>query len=138
MKDHHPRFRWHARNWVLVHIAVMHLEATRRSLKKQDPDLKVLQEYEELISKGTIKKHKIRLEPESESGSEVNLHLQFTLHTLIDPSPDCTASEDVHPVYQVGSHAQASHLKGKASASSGEYASLDCQHNPTDIARPIK
>ena len=45
----------------------MHLEAMRRSLKKQDPDLKVLQEYEELIGKGTVKKSTTRPEPEPES-----------------------------------------------------------------------
>jgi hypothetical protein len=34
---------------------------------------------------------------------------------------------------QVGFHAQASHLEENADASSGEYATLDCQYNPTNI-----
>jgi len=86
MKDCHPRFKWHAKNWVLMHISVMHLEATRRSLKMHDPDLKILQEYEELTSKGIIKKHVIRLEPESEPESKVSLCLQFTQLNPIEPS----------------------------------------------------
>ena len=80
MKERHPRFRWHAKNWVLIHITVMHLDAMRRSLKKKDPDLKVLQELE---GKPAIKKRMIRPEPESKSESEVILHLQFTSHTPI-------------------------------------------------------
>jgi len=130
MKEHHPRFRWYANNWLLVHISVMHLAATRRSLKKRDPDLKVLQEYENLTGKGIGKKRKIR---ESESESEVSLHLQFTLYTAIDPSPDCTSSEAVHAVYHIGSHAQARHLEAKAGAISGEYASLDCNIIPLTL-----
>ena len=77
MKARHPRCRWHSQNWVLKHITVMHLDAMRRSLKQSDSDLKVLEEYEQL-TKGPINKRKIRLVPESESESEVSLHLQFT------------------------------------------------------------
>jgi hypothetical protein len=89
MKERHPHFRWHARNWVLVHITVMHLRAMRHSLKDPDPDLKALEVYNQLMAKGTIKKRKIRPEPESssKSSSEVSLNLQLTLHILIDPSP---------------------------------------------------
>ena len=119
MKERHPHCRWHARNWVLVHITVMHLEAMRRSLKTRDPDLKVFEQYERLTAKGTIKKRKIRLEPESESESEVSL----TTHTPINISHDCAASVDVHPV---SSHPQAGHLEAKAGARPGEYAGLDC------------
>ena len=94
MKACHPCCRWHASNWVLVHITVMHLDAMRRSLKNPDPDLKVLEQYEQLMAKGALKKCKIRLEPESESESEVSLHLQFTLqipprlHSVQGSPPD--------------------------------------------------
>jgi hypothetical protein len=83
MKELHPRCRWHAGNWVLVHITVMHLSATRCSLNNPDPDLKALKEYEELTAKGTIKKRKIRPELESESESEVSLKASVL---QIDPS----------------------------------------------------
>ena len=86
MKDCHPHFKWHAKNWVLMHISVMHLEATRHLLKMCNPDLKILQEYEELTSKGIIKKRMIRLEPESEPESKVSLCLQFTQLNPIEPS----------------------------------------------------
>ena len=74
MKKCHPHFQWHARNWVLVHITVVHLVVMRCSLKNPDPDLKVLKEYHQLTAKGTIKRWKIRPEPESEPESEVSLH----------------------------------------------------------------
>ena len=52
----------------------MHLIAMRHLLKNPDPDLKVLEEYHQLTAKGTIKRQKVRLEPESEPESEVSLH----------------------------------------------------------------
>jgi len=94
MKANHPCCRWHTGNWVLVHIAVMHLEATRCSHKILDPDLKVLERYGQLTAKGTIKKRKVRPEPESDSEHEVSLHLRFTLHVPFNV-PDCKASEEV-------------------------------------------
>jgi hypothetical protein len=84
MKQRHPRFRWHAKNWVIEHIAVMHLEAMRRLFKKPDPDLETLKQYEQLTAKGTIGKRKARPEPDSESESEVSLHHQYI---PTDPSP---------------------------------------------------
>jgi len=100
MKECHPRCRWHARNWVLVHITVMHLEAMRHSLKTHDPDLQVFEQYECLTAKGTIKKCKIRPEPESESESksESKSEVSLTTHTPINITHNCAASEDVHPV----------------------------------------
>ena len=65
----------------------MHLDAMRRSLKRRDPDLEVLQEYDQLVAEDIVKKRKIRPEPESESKSDVSLLIQFTSHVLIDPSP---------------------------------------------------
>ena len=53
-----------------MHITVMHLVAMRHLLKNPDPDLKVLEEYHQLMAKGTIKRWKIRPEPES----KVSLH----------------------------------------------------------------
>jgi len=126
MKDCHPRFKWHVKNWVLMHISVMHREATRRLLKMRnpdlmhisvmhheatrrllktcDPDLKILQEYEELTSKGIIKKRMIRPEPESEPESEVSLCLQFTQLNPIEPSsiaqrPRSTQSTQSVPIH---------------------------------------
>lgn len=87
MKERHPRFRWHGGNWLIEHIAVGHLEAMRRSLKRRDPDLQDLQEYDQLVAEGIVKKRKIRPEPESESESDVSLLIQFTSHVPIDPSP---------------------------------------------------
>jgi hypothetical protein len=63
----------------------MHLEAMRRSLKNGDPDLKVLEQYKKLTADGTIKKRKFRPEPQSESESEVRLHIQFTSQIPVDP-----------------------------------------------------
>ena len=75
MKKRHPRFRWHAKNWVLEHIALMHLEAMRRSLKMSDPDLDTLKRYKRLMAKGVMRKRKARPEPNSESESESDVSL---------------------------------------------------------------
>ena len=64
----------------------MHLDAMRRSLKRRDPDLKVLKEYDQLVAKGIVKKCKTRPELESDSKSNVSLSIQFTSHVPIDPS----------------------------------------------------
>jgi len=52
-----------------------------------DPDLKVAERYRQLVAKGTVKKHKVRPEPESDSEHEVSLHLWFTLQIPFDLSP---------------------------------------------------
>ena len=47
MKELHPRFRFHTRDWLTRHLLIQHCQAMARWFAKigDDPDLKVYENY---------------------------------------------------------------------------------------------